>query len=313
MRSMSGADLAQRLKLRFDADGFALAPRLVGPDLVESLTERFERLFAGDFETGIKPDEVNWQQGESDPSLTRQICNAWKADRLVASVVLDAGLGEAVARLAGWPGARLVQDNVLWKPPGARSVGFHRDNAYLGWYTPQEMCSCWIALDDTTANGGTMELARASHKWPVSDGPEGEFHAPEDYRAPVVEAARSAGASPELVAVEVAAGEGSFHHGWTWHGSGPNRSKDHRRALVLHCASSEARFNRAGFGTGNGPIYTRYARLADDTMDENHFPILWQEDGQRTPNLPPPTGLTRNPPHLASIRSSSGVIVRLPG
>ena len=54
---------------------------------------------------------------------------------------------------------------------------------------------------------------------------------------------------------------------------------------MLHCASSEARFNRDGFGEGNGPIYSRYARLTDDEMDENHFPILWRHDGYRTPGI----------------------------
>ena len=116
----------------FDADGFVEIGLVLDSKLIERLHERFERLFAGEFETGTAPDEVNWQLGESDPSLTRQICNAWKADRLIAATVLDERLGAAVARLARWPGARIVQDNVIWKPPGARSLGFHRDNAYLG-------------------------------------------------------------------------------------------------------------------------------------------------------------------------------------
>ena len=269
----------------FAADGFVTVDSLIDAGLLDPLRERFERLFRGDFETGTAPDEVNWQQGSSDPSLTRQICNGWKADRLIASVVLDGRLGEAVARLAGWPGARIVQDNVIWKPPGARSLGFHRDNAYLSWYTPTEMFSCWIALDDTTAAGGTMELARGSHRWPVEAAAMGEFHAPDDYRASVAAAADAVGAALDIAAVEVAAGGGSFHHGWTWHGSGPNRSGTHRRSLVLHCASSEARLNRAGFAEGNGPVYSRYARLADDEMDENHFPILWHCDGYRTPGI----------------------------
>ena len=58
-----------------------------------------------------------------------------------------------------------------------------------------------------------------------------------------------------------------------------------RRALVLHCASSEAQFDRTGFPYGTGPIYSRYAHLTDDTMDENYFPILWSEDGYRTPGI----------------------------
>jgi len=269
----------------FGADGFVTVDSLIDAGLIDPLKERFERLFRGDFETGTAPDEVNWQEGRSDPGLARQICNGWKADRLIASVVLDARLGEAAAGLAGWPGARIVQDNVIWKPPGARSLGFHRDNAYLAWYTPTEMLSCWIALDDTAAAGGTMELARGSHGWSTGADPMGEFHDPEDYRATVRAAAAAAGVELDIAAVEVAAGGGAFHHGWTWHGSGPNRSGRHRRSLVLHCASSEARFDRAGFGEGNGPVYSRYARLADDEMDENHFPILWRSDGYRTPGI----------------------------
>ncbi|MYL03656.1 MAG: phytanoyl-CoA dioxygenase family protein, partial [Acidimicrobiaceae bacterium] len=270
---LSGTDVAA-----FQADGFVTVDSLIDTELIDPLKERFERLFRGDFETGTAPDEVNWQEGTSDPTLARQICNGWKADRLIASVVLDVRLGEAVARLAGWPGARIAQDNVIWKPPGARSLGFHRDNAYLAWYTPTEMFSCWIALDDTTAAGGTMELARGSHRWPAGADVMGQFHAPDDFRAPVEAAAQSLGVELDIAAVEVGAGGGAFHHGWAWHGSGPNRSGRHRRSLVLHCASSEARFDRAGFGEGNGPIYSRYARLTDDEMDENHFPILWRSD-----------------------------------
>ena len=55
---------------------------LIDAQTVERLRERYGRLFRGEFETGVAPDEVNWQEGKSDPSLTRQICNGWKADRL---------------------------------------------------------------------------------------------------------------------------------------------------------------------------------------------------------------------------------------
>lgn len=30
----------------------------------------FEDLFSGRFEPGVNPDEVNWQRGSGDPSLT---------------------------------------------------------------------------------------------------------------------------------------------------------------------------------------------------------------------------------------------------
>lgn len=72
----------------FADDGFVKIGPVLDPSLIERLHERFERLFVGEFETGTAPDEVNWLEGESDPSLTRQICNAWKADRLIAATVL---------------------------------------------------------------------------------------------------------------------------------------------------------------------------------------------------------------------------------
>ncbi len=277
--------LTQDQRTRFGEDGFLVIERLIDEGTAAALRERFARLFRGDFETGVRPDEVNWQEGTGDPTLTRQICNGWKADREIARTVLDESIGRVLAELAGWPGTRLIQDNLLWKPPGTRPLGHHQDNAYLAWYTPREMLSCWIALDDTSADGGTVEYLRGSHRWAQGEAPEGAFHGPADYRAAMERAAKAEGIAPEIVPVVVPAGGGSFHHGWTWHGSGANASDRERRALVVHGAPSQARFVPERLSEGNGPIYGRYRRLGDDSMDENHFPVLWSQDGHRTPGL----------------------------
>src|SRR4029453_1043287 len=97
---------------------------LVPDELLEPLRERFLRLFDGDYETGIKPDEGNWVRGRDPEDRTRQICNGWKADDVVARQVLSERTGELAAQLAGWPGVRLLQDHVLWEPPGAKATGF---------------------------------------------------------------------------------------------------------------------------------------------------------------------------------------------
>ena len=31
--------------------------------------------------------------------------------------------------------------------------------------------------------------------------------------------------------------------------------------------------------------YRRYKRLGDNEIDENYFPVLWREDGYRTPGI----------------------------
>ncbi len=269
---------------RFRDDGFLRVNDLIDTSHLPQLHQAFDDLFDGQFETGVSPDEVNWQQSNGDPQLSRQICNAWKANRAIASVVLDPKLGQTIAQFAGWSGVRIMIDNVIWKPPGAKALGFHQDNAYLQWFTPSEIITCWIALDDTYAEGGTIEYVRGSHRWPVQP-PAGQFHAPDDYRKPMVDAANALNQPAEIVPLEVKAGSGSFHHGGTWHGSGANQSDNPRRALVLHAMPSEVEYAPAHFSQGIGPIYSRYKRLGDNQLDENYFPILWREDGYRTPQI----------------------------
>ena len=93
---------------QFNNDGFLVVDNLVDEKTIAQLHTRFDRLFQGEFETGIRPDEVNWQEHDSDPELTRQICNAWKSDRCVAATVLREDLGQALAQLGEWPGTRIV-------------------------------------------------------------------------------------------------------------------------------------------------------------------------------------------------------------
>ena len=261
----------------FRRDGFLVVERLIEPEAAARLAERFGPLFRGEFETGLDPDEWNWREGKDAEDLTRQICNAWKSDREVARAVLHPRVGLWCARLSGWPGARINQDNVLWKPPGARPLAFHQDDSYQQWVVPPELCTCWMALDATHEAGGTIEYVAGSHRWDLGP-PASRFHAPDDYDREMREAAARAGVVAEVVRVEVPAGGGVFHHGRIFHGSGTNRTDAPRRALVSHCMSSEARYHP----TNVGQIYGRYKRADSTEMDEAFFPVLWTKDGYRS-------------------------------
>ena len=181
----------------FRKDGFVVIPSVLTDTEVVNARSRFEPLFSGDFETGVQPDEWNWRTGRDDPALTRQICNAWKSDRSIASIVLREDIGAACAQLRKWPGARLNQDNVIWKPPGTKALGFHQDDSYQDWIVPSEMMTCWITLDDTTVDKGTIEYVRGSHRWMISP-PIQQFHAPEDPMGDMKLAAQAVGVTPEL-------------------------------------------------------------------------------------------------------------------
>jgi ectoine hydroxylase-related dioxygenase (phytanoyl-CoA dioxygenase family) len=263
---------------RFRGDGFVvLEEGFIDADAVAVLRERFEPLFAGLYETGIRPDEVNWVPGRDPEDRTRQICNGWKADRRIAAQALSERSGRLAAALMGWDGVRIIQDNCIWKPPATKSLGMHQDGSYLDYLVPPEMITCWIALDDTSADAGTITYAAGSHRWPRSPENRGEFHAPADWLAPVRRAVPS-GEELRLVPLEVKAGGAAFHHFNTFHGSGPNTASIHRRALISHFGRAGAHFHREHVD----PVYSRYRRAGDTAMDESYFPIVWTRDDRRS-------------------------------
>ncbi|MGI8886314.1 MAG: phytanoyl-CoA dioxygenase family protein [Gaiellaceae bacterium] len=266
----------------FQRDGFLIVEEgLVSESALERLRGRYLRLFEGEYETGIRPDEVNWVPGRDPEDRTRQLCNAWKSDSVVAAQVLSERTARLAAQLMGYRGVRILQDNVLWKPPGTKAIGFHQDSSYADYLVPSEMVTCWLALHDTEADAGPLEFVRGSNHWPKSPPARTQFHAPDDWLAGPRTAAPE-GQELETVPVVVKAGGGSFHHGLTWHGSAPNESKTvARMALVSHLIPAETHFHE----TNVDVTYSRYRRRGDLALDESFFPVLWAESGYRTPWL----------------------------
>ena len=175
-----------------------------------------------------------------------------------------------------WKGSKLIQDNVLWKPPGGKTLGYHQDAAYDDWIIPQTMMTCWMSLDDTKKETGTLEYVKGSHKWGLQP-PRGEFHSPEDYREQLKIFAKKNNKELDIVYVEVPAGGVAFHHGYMWHGSGINTSNKHRRAIVSHCVPYDAKFQPTNNG-GTAKTYKKYKKEDSDKLPDEFFPLLWKRD-----------------------------------
>jgi ectoine hydroxylase-related dioxygenase (phytanoyl-CoA dioxygenase family) len=82
----------------------------------------------------------------------------------------------------------------------------------------------------------------------------------------------------QLVPIEVKAGGAAFHHFNTFHGLGPNTAAVHRRSVISHLVSADAEFHPVHVD----PVYSRYRRVGDMSLDESFFPIVWTRDGRRT-------------------------------
>jgi ectoine hydroxylase-related dioxygenase (phytanoyl-CoA dioxygenase family) len=194
-----------------------------------------------------------------------------------ARISLAEEVGRVAAQLMGWPGTRANQDSILHVPPGAGTTGHHQDDSYQAWHLPGDVVTCWIALEDTSADGSTLEYVRGSHRWPL--GPRIErFTAPANYRKELDAEAARLGAAVEIVPVLVRAGGASFHHGRMWHGANYNRTKRARSTVSVHCMSSASTFHP----TVPSPMFNHYKHYGDVRMDESFFPILWTRDGRRS-------------------------------
>ena len=266
----------------FNNNGFIIFDKFLLEENIEILKNRFKDLFDGKFENTIEPDEWNWKKNLSDPRATRQICNVWKSDNLIRKIVCNKTIGLIASKLMGWQGARLVQDNILWKPSGGKTLGYHQDASYVDWIVPQTMITCWMSLDQTSQKIGTLEFVTGSHKWELSP-PSVNFHSPDDYRRELINFAKDNNKKLKITYVEVPPGGASFHHGYTWHGSGINKTSLNRRAIVSHCIPSDAKFHSTNIG-GTGKIYKRYKKLNTNEMDESFFPIIWNKEGYQTFN-----------------------------
>jgi ectoine hydroxylase-related dioxygenase (phytanoyl-CoA dioxygenase family) len=261
----------------YQRDGFLVQESFLPADEVEEVLGRWERLYSHGWETGIAPDEVNFVPGVTPPDRTRQLCNVWKADRAIAATTLSTRNASFSAALAGLKGVRIVQDNLIWKPPGGKALLAHQDGAYLEYLSPPNMITCWMALDDTDRDTGTIYYARGSHRWPHARA-GGRFHAPDDWLSWLNEV-KPRGAELELVPIEVPRGGVAFHDAWIFHGSPPNTRTDaERRSVISHLMDCATRWNPSR----PHEVYSRYRRPGETEMDEAFFPVLWREDGYRT-------------------------------
>jgi ectoine hydroxylase-related dioxygenase (phytanoyl-CoA dioxygenase family) len=90
--------------------------------------------------------------------------------------------------------------------------------------------SCWIGLDDSTQENGCVHYVPGSHRWnllPITG-------LANDMRA--IEGVLTADQKEQFrpIAIELKAGECSFHHPLMVHGSYENRSSSPRRGAVLN-------------------------------------------------------------------------------
>ena len=95
------------------------------------------------------------------------------------------------------------------------------------------MCTAWIALQDTDLQNGGMRTIVGSHKWGLLEDSDTFGHKDLDGLQARFANQEISGAWLDEPCI-MQAGQVSFHHALTLHGSGPNLTWEPRMCLISH-------------------------------------------------------------------------------
>lgn len=174
--------------------------------------------------------------GVSARAVLRKLDNPHHHRAAVQQLARMPALISLVETLIG-PGVSVYFSQVFFKPPeGGGPKPAHQDNFYFGPTDPEGMVTAWIALDDATLENGCLYFGDGSNRGPVyaHEAPPDE---PYNLQLPAAILARQ-----PMTPAPVMRGGVSFHHGNTFHQSGPNHSTRWRRACALHFVRNEVEF-----------------------------------------------------------------------
>lgn len=224
----------------FQAQGYWIGPKLFDEEQLSTFRAHMDRVYAGDFETGKAPWRGYWRP-EHGPVLRKTDNSHW-ADHTLRALATDRRIGEIASRLMGQGIVRLWHDQLLYKPGDGpdvsrTKVGWHQDYQYWQCAEAPTLLTAWVAFDDVDLENGCMQFMAGSHRWGLEQ--EGNF-----FEQDTAEQMRrlSAAHPIETVPAVMKAGQVSFHHCLTFHGSGPNRTRAPRRSLAIHLMAGDVRY-----------------------------------------------------------------------
>lgn len=251
----------------FHENGYVAGIRVLDDDQVETLRAELEEFFDPDHEGRELWYEYHTNESGDPNNVLFHALGAWRIRPGFHDVLWHPAFTVPASQLLQG-GVRFWHDQLFCKPARHGGVvAWHQDYSYWTRTKPMAHLTCWIGLDDATVDNGCIHYVPKSHNWDLL--PVTGLANNMDAIQSVLTDEQKEQFNP--VAVELKAGEATFHHPLMVHGSYENRTDRPRRAMVINVfrdgvssAKNESLLN------GVPPI------PVGEKMDGRFFPLLYQ-------------------------------------
>lgn len=259
--------------------GYWISPPLLDQQAIAEIRQELQRIFNDERDS----DNYTWfefPKPEPGSGQLHQVTNAWWINDTIKELVTHPAIGKMAAALMKTSEVRLWHDQVLSKPGTSQggevgiegNVGWHQDYAHWQCSNNTNMCSIWLALQDTNLDNGGMRSIVGSHKWGVMED------ASTFYEKDLNGLQEKYGTGHDWIdePCKLKVGQASFHHSLTFHGSGPNQSLDPRNCVIIHVMSEETGLRTDGKWHLCATLLGPKAKT-NDRFEGPFFPTLYSE------------------------------------
>ena len=272
----------------YEEHGWYISPQVIPDETIDLAIEGAEKFYQGqrDATLPVTTGYSNWKPEDGDIVRNNEFVTLQKKE--LAQLALQPIIGAIAARLARTKQVRLLDDQLVYKPPRDRkinsTVGWHSDRAYWATCSSDKLLTAWIPFHDCDENRGPLVVLDRSHKW---SGLKHMRHFNDPHLENLTAKFRGEGKKVVKLPMTLKKGQVSFHNCWTIHGSYPNHSDKFRLALAVHLQDADNHYrsykNRQGHEIHifDEQLCCKLANGDPDFSDPKVFPVLWSRDKVR--------------------------------
>ena len=203
-------------------NGHVLVPALAAPDKLASHSSAISEAVRR-----FSPETRDIDDRTTYDKAFLQVTNLWTKDDCIKEFVFEESFAQMAADLLSVEKVRLYHDQALFKEPHGGRTPWHQDKFYWPLDT-DKMITMWMPLVDIDEEMGLITFASGSHL----DGPVASVEISDESEEALGRYVREK-RFPVWSPSSMAAGDATFHLGWTIHSAGANRSEKMREAMTI--------------------------------------------------------------------------------